>query len=124
MKNMENNIGKLKKSKHFVGTKKLKNVKMYEDFEETTPVDEGRGNSVKAAIDSVWYDINIMHLLFDEGYLNDNNEIADGVDYKDVNAFLEEDAGAKDFFDSNESMNAWVVNTLDSVKETLNKLKY
>lgn len=62
-----------------------------------------------------------MNLLFDEGYLTPEGE-ADDVSFEDINNFLQEEVGTKDFFDSNESIGAWVINTLINIKDSINKL--
>lgn len=109
--------------KYNVGYKKLKNVDLFEDFAATNAANEGTGfgPNWKDELQSVWYDLNIMNYLLDEGHLGLDGGLVNGVSYTDLNRDLEEDMGTKDFFDSDDSVEAWVVNTMENLRQFANK---
>lgn len=126
MKNMADNIGKLNKNKHFVGNKKLKNVKMYEEF-EGAQVNENK-RSFAQDLESNFYNLNILNALIDEGYCSEDGRLKEGVSLSDINDYLEKEHGARDFFDAGElsegeALEAWVLDTLDELHKFASKYK-
>lgn len=124
MKNMADNIGKPNKNKYFVGNKKLKNVKMYEEFGNEAPVNEGESRFGQE-LESNFFNLNIMHMLMDEGYLAPDGRMKEGVTADDMNSFLTDQLGegTKDFFDGDDSVEAWVLDTLDELHKFAAKYK-
>lgn len=57
----------------------------------------------------------------DEGYLENNGTLKGGVSYMDTNDDLEKNMGIKDFFEGDDSVEAWIVNTMDNLREFVNK---
>lgn len=113
-------MSKINKRKYKIGYKKLKNVNLFEEFTPVTE-DTGFGGNFKDEFNSVFYDMNIMHLLFDEGYLDPAGNMKSGLSYADLNDFLEKNAGTKDYFDGDESVEAWVVNSMENFRQFTNK---
>jgi hypothetical protein len=109
---------KVSRRKYFVGNKKLKNVELFEGFN----VSEGdRGGNFASDLENVWSELNIMHLLMDEGYLEKNGTLMGSVTYKDANDFLWREHNIRDFFDSDQSVENWVLDTMEHVREFGNK---
>lgn len=94
---------------------KLKNVKMFEDFGSDN-LNEG---SFKEELDNAWYNINIMHSLMDEGYIDNNGQIT--TSFQDANDFLNKEHGEDNFFSSDNSVKTWVINTMEDIKQFASK---
>lgn len=78
------------KKKVTIGYKKLKNVDSFDQFDINKEELQGGVNESASHfftdLDNVWEDLNILSLLWDEGYLNDNATLK--VDVADVLDFL------------------------------------
>lgn len=73
----------------------------------------------KSEFDSIYSNINTIHLLNDEGYL-DGVRIKDGVTYKEINDFL----GSSGFnFNSDEDVYGWIKNVMTDVCDFGEKYK-
>lgn len=107
----------------------MKNLKGYDqidEFDEFDESDESTGASeFEGDIDSLWAELNTLHLLQDEGYLNGPwvTRGPNRVDYTDINDYLKSQGNEKDMFDSNEDVYTWVMNLLDSMGEISVKYK-
>jgi len=99
---------------------KSNNLKTFENFINESNVNES--SSFRAELDSNFYNMNILNLLMDEGLLADDGRVKDGVSVDDLNSFLEQNAGTKDFFEG-DSVEAWVLDTLSELHKFAAKFK-
>lgn len=120
---MENN--KPTKRKHTVGYKTLKNVQMFEEFENKGGSISESANSFESELSNLMYDMNLLNLLQDEGYM-DGARLADGVSYTDANDYIKSERnveGGEDMFSSDDDVYTWVINLIDQMEDFAKKYK-
>jgi hypothetical protein len=110
---------KLKRNKFFSGNKKLKNVKMFEDF-GAKPVNEGGKIEIWADVQAVDECITILYLLIDEGHFDHHGFPKSSLE--DVNDELEDAGYDKDYFKTDADMEQFTNTAKSAMQELIAKL--
>lgn len=85
-------------------------------------LDESANVSIRSVVDEIAFKINILHLLMDEGYVNDFGSLEEKVKIEDVNAFLDEENRGGLKFQSETDFDHFVESVKLSCKSLINKM--